>query len=54
METLQTPEDVVADVLARIVAAIEALEDGAADYASTILRDLELDLQAYKECRPTS
>lgn len=39
------------DVLGRVVRAEEALEDGAADYAWAILRDLELDLAAYTEWR---
>ena len=45
------PGDVVADVLARVVAAMEALEAGAAGYAWTILSDLELDLVAFQESR---
>ena len=51
MGTLPEPKDVVADALARLVTAREALEDGAVEYAGTLLRDLELDLAAYEARR---
>lgn len=51
MATLPPPSDAhrALDVLARIVTAREALEDGAIDYALAILRELELDLAAWQD-----
>ena len=51
MRTVPAPPDDVfwlADALARIVTAKEALEDGATEYAWQVLHDLELDLAAYQ------
>jgi hypothetical protein len=47
MTTLPPPSDAhraLGDVLARIVTAKLALEDGAIDYAWAVLHELELDL----------
>jgi hypothetical protein len=54
MTTLPPPGDILrlaTDALARIVTAKEALEDGAIDYAWTVLHELELDLAGELERR---
>ena len=40
------PEDIVRDVIARVIAIIDALECGDIDLAHTIAIDLETDLVA--------
>jgi hypothetical protein len=44
MEKLPNRDDVIRDVLTRIVSALESLEVGDTGLAYTILQDLELDL----------
>jgi hypothetical protein len=43
------PEELAVVILPRIVAAADALEDGDAGYAHTVLLVLELDIEAWRE-----